>query len=415
MKIAFMVGQFPLLSQTFISNQITGLIDRGHNVNIFATTPVNSPLIHEDVKKYNLLGQTCYYRYIIPRNKILRFNKGIGFITKYIHKNPIPLLNSINFLKYGRKAVSLELLFQIIPFLENGPYDIVHCHFGPIGKIGLFFRDIGALKGKIVTTFHGFDMSSYIKKYGKNSYKDLFERGDLFLTISERWKEELINLGVKEKKIIVHRMGVDTDKFVFSSRRPKGNGDVKLITIARFVEKKGVKYGIQAVAKALKKYPKIEYKIVGDGHLRSDLESLIKELNINNNVKLLGWKPQEDIVKLMKDSDILLAPSVTAEGGDQEGIPVVLMEALAQGLPVISTYHSGIPELVQDGVSGYLVHERDVNALSERLEHLIKNQELWANMGCAGRNYIENYYNIDKLNEQLVEIFQKLVNGNEST
>jgi colanic acid/amylovoran biosynthesis glycosyltransferase len=117
----------------------------------------------------------------------------------------------------------------------------------------------------------------------------------------------------------------------------------------------------------------------------------------------------------MKDSDILLAPSVTAEGGDQEGIPVVLMEALAQGLPVISTYHSGIPELVQDGVSGYLVHERDVNVLSERLEHLIKNQELWAKMGRAGRNYIENYYNIDKLNEQLVEIFQKLLNRKEST
>ena len=164
----------------------------------------------------------------------------------------------------------------------------------------------------------------------------------------------------------------------------------------------------------MQKRPDVKYKIIGDGPIKSELEELIKDLKISNSVKQLGWKKQEEVVKLMEEADIFLAPSVTSYNGDQEGIPVVLMEALAQGLPVISTYHSGIPELVKDGVSGYLVHERDVNALSERLGHFIENQNLWAKMGRAGRNYIENYYNIDKLKEQLVEIFQKLVNRNES-
>ncbi len=201
MKIAFIVSEFPLLSETFILNQITGLIDLGHKVDIFAPIQGNLSIVHEDVKKYNLLETVCYYRERIPEKKIVRLKQGISLITKYIHKNPIPLFNALNIFKYGRKAASLGLLFQIIPFIEKGPYDIVHCHFGPIGKIGLFFRDIGALKGKIVTTFHGSDMSLYIKDYGKDTYKHLFEEGDLFLAISNRWKEELIKLGAKEKKL----------------------------------------------------------------------------------------------------------------------------------------------------------------------------------------------------------------------
>ena len=408
MKIALIVEKFPVLSETFIINQITGLIDRGHRVDIYSKSYVDIQLVHGEVKKYNLIGQTCYFRYLIPKNKIIRLIRGIAFIARCLFKYPIPLFNAMNIIKYGSRAASLSLLFEIMPFLEKGPYDIVHCHFGPNGKTGLFLRDLGAITGKIVTTFHGYDLSSYIKARGKNTYKRLFEGGDLFLTISERWKEELINLGAKEDKVAVHRMGVDTNKFVFSLRKPKKSGNIQLLTVARLVEKKGVKYGIQAVANVLKKYPKIEYNIVGDGVLKNELAQLINELNLNNHVKLLGWKEQGDIVSLMKDSDILLMPSVTAKEGDQEGIPVVLMEALAQGLPVLSTYHSGIPELIQDEVSGYLVHERDVKALSERLEYLVEHQDLWSRMGRAGRNHIENHYNIEKLNEQLIRTFQKL-------
>ena len=93
----------------------------------------------------------------------------------------------------------------------------------------------------------------------------------------------------------------------------------------------------------------------------------------------------------MADSDILLAPSVTSKDGDQEGIPVVLMEAFANGLPVISTYHSGIPELVQDGISGFLVPERDVDALKEKINQLILQSELRSRMGLAGRKYVERH------------------------
>lgn len=157
-------------------------------------------------------------------------------------------------------------------------------------------------------------------------------------------------------------MGIDTKKFLFSPRKLRFDGKIHLLTVARLVEKKGIQYSIQAVAKVVKKYPQIEYKIAGDGPLKSDMESLIDGLKVNGNVKLLGGKQQGEIIELMKDADIFLAPSVTSNDGDQEGIPVAIMEALAQGLPVISTYHSGIPELVQDGISGFLVPERDTKS-----------------------------------------------------
>jgi len=408
MKIAFIVDEFPVLSQTFILNQITGLIDRGYEVDIFPEKPGNEPVMHEDVIKYNLLKRTYYQT--IPVNKFSRLGKYIFLVISNFHKNPIVLLKTLNILRIRRSSPLLNILCKAIQFSDKGHYDIIHCHFGPLGNTGALLKDIGVIKGKVVTAFHGYDISMYMKNKGNKVYNYLFEVGDIFLPISERWKNELIKLGCGEKKIIVHRMGIDTSKFRFSPRNHPKNGKIHLLTIARLVEKKGVQYGINAVAKILNKYPDIEYRIIGDGPLRNNMVDLIQELNIGNNVKLLGWKKQEEIIELMKYADILLAPSVTSQDGDQEGIPVVLMEALAQGMPVISTYHSGIPELVQDGISGFLVPERDVDSLAERLTYLCEHQEIWPEMGKAGRKYVEENYDINKLNDQLVELYRRFLN-----
>jgi colanic acid/amylovoran biosynthesis glycosyltransferase len=412
MKIAFFVDLFPRLSETFILNQITGLIDRGHEVDIYAHGSGNEPKIHKDVERYDLLKRTFYYGTFhkkIPANKFLRLLKGINLIITNVHKKPIALLRSLNVAKFKKEAASLGILYKITPFLDCCAYDIVHCHFGPNGNLGALLKDIGAIKGKVVTTFHGYDMSSYIQKYGDEVYRYLFRKGDLFLPISERWKDKLIKLGCNEEKIFVHRMGIDTQKYQFSVRKPKNNGAINILTVARLVEKKGVRYGIQAIAKILQKYQDIEYKIIGDGHLKNELETLAANLNLKNNVEFLGWKSQEEIIELMKDADIFLAPSVTSEDGDQEGIPVVLMEAMAQGLPVVSTCHSGIPELVRDGETGFLAPERDPDVLAEKLIYLIENQESWPKIGKAGRKYIDENYDINKLNDRLVATYQRLL------
>lgn len=413
MKIAFFVNQFPCLSETFILNQITGLIDRGHEIDIFAYGSGDDSKMHEDVNRYNLLRQTFYYGPSynkIPVNKFLRILKGLNLIIINFHKKPMSLLKSLNVFKFKKEAASLSILYKIIPFIDKGTYDIIHCHFGPNGNLVALLKDMGVIKGKIITTFHGYDITSYIRKNGRNVYYYLFSRGDFFLPISERWKNELVRMGCNESKIIVHRMGIDTNKFQLSEKAHRNDGKVSLLTVARLVEKKGVEYGVHAVARIIDKFPDVEYRIAGDGPLRSTLEHLIEDLNAQNNIKLLGWKHQEEIAKLMKESNILLAPSVTSENGDQEGIPVVIMEAMAQGLPVLSTYHSGIPELVQDGKSGFLVPESDVDALVERLIYLIEHREIWPQIGKMGRKFVEDNYDINKLNDRLVDIYCQLLN-----
>ncbi|GAI04953.1 unnamed protein product, partial [marine sediment metagenome] len=128
MKIAFIVGGFPSLSQTFILNQITRLIDMGHEVEIFARTNPKDKKVHSDVKKYHLVKRTHY----IPQNKIVCVLKAIFLIITNFHKSPVKILKSLNVFKYGKQALSLRLFYALISFQDTN-FDIIHCHFGPTG------------------------------------------------------------------------------------------------------------------------------------------------------------------------------------------------------------------------------------------------------------------------------------------
>lgn len=404
MRIAFIVTFFPALSETFILNQITGLIERGHEVDIYADDSRKELKIHPDVEKYSLIEKTYYNK--IPTNNFLRLLNGVGLLLANFHKSPLILLRSLNFFKYGKNAISLRLLYMAILFQhqQKQPYDIIHCHFGYNGLVGAILRDIGAIQGKVITTFHGTDVTTYLKKEGEQAYDLLFQYGNIFSPVSELWKRRLIELGCNGN-IIVHRMGIDCNKFSFAARKLRANAVVEIVTIARLAEKKGVEYAIRAVAKLAKSKTNLNYTIVGDGPLKESLQQLIQELNVDSIVTLVGWKQQQEVIEIINNSDIMLAPSVTSKDGDREGIPVAFMETMAMGLPIISTYHSGIPELIKNGVSGFLVPERDVDALAEKLNYLIEHPEVWQKMGIAGRAFVEEYYNVDKLNDKLVEIY----------
>jgi colanic acid/amylovoran biosynthesis glycosyltransferase len=404
MKIAFIVTYFPALSETFILNQITGLIERGHEVDIYADDSRKELKIHPDVEKYSLIDRTYYNK--IPTNNFLRLINGIGLLLANFHKSPLILLRSLNFFKYGKNAISLRLLYMAILFQhqQKQPYDIIHCHFGYNGLVGAILRDIGTIQGKVITTFHGTDVTTYLKKEGEQAYDLLFQYGNIFSPVSELWKRRLIELGCKGD-IIIHRMGIDCNKFTFTARKLRANGVAQIVTIARLAEKKGVEYAIRAVAKLAKSKTNLNYTIVGDGPLKERLQQLIQELNVDSIVTLVGWKQQQEVIEIINNSDIMLAPSVTSKDGDREGIPVAFMETMAMGLPIISTDHSGIPELIENGVSGFLVPERDVDTLTEKLNYLVENPEVWQKMGIAGRAFVEKHYNIDKLNDKLVEIY----------
>jgi colanic acid/amylovoran biosynthesis glycosyltransferase len=412
LRVAFVVNQFPVLSETFILRQVIGLLERGHEVDIFAFSRPADSTSHADVEKYRLLGRTCYLDdYIDAPSRLRRLAKRFGLLITNVYRHPRAVLGSLNVFKFGKEAILLRVFNQIYPFLDKGPYDIVHCQFGPLGELGLLLRDTDVFSSKIITSFRGYDISSYVRANGDDIYNELFKRGDLFLCVSEHLKEKLINLGCDESKIVVHRSGVDTKKYPIHPQLAERHERVRVLTVARLTDKKGVEYGIRAVAKALEKYPRLEYKIAGDGPLREKLQCLIADLRVGDSVKLVGWKSQDEIAQLLQKSDIVLAPSVTAENGGEEGIPGVIMEAFAQGLPVVSTYHAGIPEVVQDRESGFLVPERDVDALAEKLQSLVEQAALRLSMGRNGRDFVKEQCDIEKLNDRLVDMYQKLLRG----
>jgi colanic acid/amylovoran biosynthesis glycosyltransferase len=278
-----------------------------------------------------------------------------------------------------------------------------------MGIIGAQCMSTGALRGKLVTAFHGYDLTSYLQTYGDHIYDFLFEFCDLCLPISDYWKRKLMELGCPSEKVIVHRMGVDVHQFQTDQTHNQNKNKIKILTIARLVEKKGIKFAIKAMASVVKEFEHFEYWIIGDGPLKAELEEKVIELGLKNYVIFKGWMTQTEIFDTMRNTDVLVAPSITSTNGDQEGIPVVLMEGLMMQLPAISTIHSGIPELIQDGISGFLVPEKNVYSLSRKLLLLIQDSELRSKMGKAGRQFVNEHFNVDKLNDQLVDIYHKLI------
>jgi colanic acid/amylovoran biosynthesis glycosyltransferase len=216
-------------------------------------------------------------------------------------------------------------------------------------------------------------------------------------------------MGCDPKKVRVHRSGIRLGKFRYAERRPTPGEPIRLVTIGRCVEKKGIAYGIRAVARLKASGRRVIYSVVGDGPLRRELERLAHELDAADVVQLLPPRSHQKTLAILDRAHLVVQPSVTGRDGDQEGIPNVLKEAMAMGVPVVSTLHSGIPELVEDGVSGFLVPERDVDALVDRLAHLIEHPERWPEMGRAGRRKIEAEYDSDRLNQQLLDLYRELL------
>jgi colanic acid/amylovoran biosynthesis glycosyltransferase len=265
-------------------------------------------------------------------------------------------------------------------------------------------KDLG-IGGKIITSFHGSDLGRVLRRKGGGVYRDLFDRVDLFTANSNYTRESLISVGCPEHKIRLLPVGLKVNRFVYKPRSPAGQNKTKIGTVARLVEKKGVDYAIRAVARVMPRHPNIEYGIVGDGPLRGELERLVSDLGLQDAVRFLGWLDSDEVIGFMDELHIFMLSSVIASSGDQEGQGLVLQEAQAMGLPVLATLQGGFPEGVIDGVSGLLVPERDVDALAEKLEYLIDHPERWPEMGRAGRKFVEEKYDITRLNRQLVDIY----------
>ena len=378
MRIAYIMGRFPVISETFVLNQIAGTIDKGNEVDIFALkgTPIESTdKVHPLVDKYKLLERTYY---------------------------PPLEAGSISYSTIENVETHASM------FTDKEPYDIIHCQFGPFGLFAMQMRETGLLQGKLITNFRGFDMSRFLQERGQDVYNELFQRGDYFFANCEFFRQRAIKLGCPPEKIAVHGSGIDCNRFSFIPRYLPADGAIRVATTGRFVEKKGIEYAIRAIALSVQEHPSLEYHLIGDGPLREKFEHLIAELEIKPFVILHGWKEQRGIVEILDNCQLFIAPSVTAADGNQDAPVNTLKEAMAMGLPVIGTLHGGIPELVEDKISGFLVPERNPEAIATKLSYFIEHPENWPQMGKAGRDRVKQKYDMNKLNQELWEIYQQL-------
>ncbi len=410
MKIAFIVNEFPVVSETFILNQIVGLLQRGHEVLIDAELPDERVTAgHSDIVKYELQART-YYRPPPPSWWPARIQSAVSRIVRWGWRSPATTLDSMNVFRHGREALNLTLLHNRLPAQAIvQKYDVIHCHFGPNGLRAVQLREFGALKGPIVTTFHGYDVNWLPRILGSGLYKRLFERGELFTVGSEFLRERALSLGAPADRIVKLPMGVSVSKFKFRIRKRNIGEDFRLLTVARLVEVKGVEYALRALAILLPKIPRLRYQIAGDGPKRQQLESLSRQLGLSDTVQFLGTVSQEQAAALYERAHVFVLPSIVTDAGEEEGQPVVLIEAQASGLPVIATAIGGIPESLDDGKSGILVPPKDPEALARAILSLASQTENWGRMGYAGRAHVEKRFDLDRLNDELVETYRKVL------
>ncbi len=274
---------------------------------------------------------------------------------------------------------------------------LMHAHFGPRGWEAIQLR--GSLLLPIITSFYGYDVSRYAQEEEwLRRYGELFREGSLFLVEGEFMKSCLAQLGASEGKIRIQRVAVDLDELPFGARSPKKtNEPVVFFFCGRFVEKKGLRYALEALAIASRRNCKLEFRIVGDGVLKPQLEAFVRENSLERIVRFLGEMNHAQYLQAMNEADIYLHHSVTAADGNSEGgAPTTILEAQAMGLPVISTLHADIPNVVVPGKSALLSPERDCEAMAEHIVQLCRDQDRWQEMGRIGRSFIEKYHDVRK-------------------
>lgn len=261
-------------------------------------------------------------------------------------------------MKTGRSLQHAE----IETFVRALKPDVIHAHFGPSGYDMLRYRrhfDV-----PLVTTFYGYDMSRLPRKeIWQVQYAKLFAEGDLFLVEGPHMRQKLLDIGAPEGKTAIQRIAIHPGRY--PAWRPAGDRAV-ILFVGRFTEKKGLLYALKAVQALRERVRNIEFRIVGDGSQRDDMYRFVADNNMQGCVTFLGMRTHDEVIRELSEANVFICPSVTAEDGDSEGgAPTILLEAQAIGLPIVSTCHADIPNVVGGGPGISLCNERDADCLAE--------------------------------------------------
>lgn len=313
-------------------------------------------------------------------------------------------LREMTFKLTGRDPRFFQQVRQMDPVL-------MHAQFGLSGV--LVMPLVQALQIPLIVHYRGADatVDPYQARYTSLNHwlyyrrRDrLQQRAELFLTVSQFIRDKLLAQGFPAHKVQTHYHGVDVSQFTPDPAVPR---EPIVVFVGRLAAKKGVADLIQAMAQVQAARPDVELVVIGDGPLRASLEA--QAATCLKRYRFLGGQPQTVVQQWLNRASALAAPSVTTPAGDSEGLPNVVLEAQAMGLPVVSTYHAGIPEAVLPGETGFLVKEHDAAGLAAYLLKLLQDEVLWRYLSQQGRSRMENHFNRHRQTRVLEAIYEAVL------
>jgi colanic acid/amylovoran biosynthesis glycosyltransferase len=292
----------------------------------------------------------------------------------------------------------------LLAVLSEARARLLHIYFGHIAVHLLPL--IRAWKNPSIVSFHGADVMVDMNKpaYRKATLQ-MLNAVTLVLVRSESLRRAVVDLGCDTKKIEIQRAGIPLDEFPFRDRAVPENGQWRFVQAGRLIEKKGLPVTLRAFSTFLKQHPNAALTIAGEGPLLPELQRFARELGVADRVSFTGFISQEQLREIYYRSHIFLHPSQTGRDGNQEGIPNSMLEAMATGLPVFATEHGGIPEAIENGVSGVLVPERDDEALARALLSAAQDPGLLQRIGQAGGSAVRRNFDLSAQVQRLEEIY----------
>lgn len=408
MKIAFFCERFPLVSEAFIASSAAALIDRGHELSIFALSgkgpndverqpQVLSHQLEHSLRSPAIVGGFADRVMGAPKETA-------GLLLK---RGP-SALNVFNPFVFRRSALNLKALYLAGMLTLPSNYDVLHCQFGHLAHCILRLRKAGFLTGRVVVHFRGYDITRIPALAGPNFYDPVFAEADWFIANSDVFRRRALDLGAPRDRIDVSYSGIELSNFPFRPPHSWQPGTpLRLMTTGRLVEKKGIRYAVEAAARLKQDGLDLQYDIVGEGPERFALESLAQSHGLGTRITFHGAKAHNVIQPMLANAHLFIAPSVTASDSNADAPINTLKEAMATGVPVISTVSGGIPELVDDGESGFLAPERDADGLYRRMSDALNASASWPAMTERARATVNNRFDLSRTTDSLIRIYER--------
>lgn len=350
-------------------------------------------------------GQNIYSETFIQAHKSIKADKVLyyygGTIPSFVEGEGVMNLTTRDL----SKKTLLKLLLTINPFsmwknkfslkeylfarsLKKHKVDVVLAEFGPTGVACM--NVCSKLGIPLITHFHGYDITKILDEY-KDSYQELFKNNAAIIGVSKEMVQTIISLGANPSKVVYTPCGPNP---MFFETQKEDAGPI-FVSVGRFVDKKAPYYTILAFQKVVSNYPDAKLLMVGDGPLLEVCKNLTKQLGLNNNVEFLGVRSPKEIQSLLGKAIAYVQHSLTAANGDKEGTPVGVMEASAAGLPVVSTLHAGIPDVIINGETGLLSQEHDVEGMAKNMMWIIDHPDEAKVMGVRGKMNIRKNFSLE--------------------